>query len=543
MEQLGYSFEEGASLVRDLSMGLKTGLKIPPDVLKTGKELTAVLGLTGDEAGNLIVQFQKSGLSVKELNESFTAGADEARKYGVPVNDVLRDIASAPDLLARFGAKNAKEFARSAAKAKSYGLSIKDLNSAFGKQMDTFEGSSDAATKLNAVFGTSINSLELMLETNPEKRMEMMRKSIENQGKSWEKMDVFQRNALTSATGLTDAQAQLAFSSKKERDALEKKAKAREREIKVDEKWNSGMSSIKRTLSSWGPLLDNLMRSASDFIVKLFGGKDAATTAKTTAKAGEDAIRTITKAIDDSVGKIQHYKDIWDNLFTSERGVDVESAENLIKMIEKNDIRDLEKIKELLDGKDAKAVEQIALRRLRLGGKGSQEAIELLEKAKITTEALGEASKEFTDMSSGDLFSPETQKKLKDLHETQDSIKNAQFTTFGEDDGDMAPDALPSLAPLKRQTFKDAYIHKSGKTIGIAEDDSILVRKNMEKVNNGTKSSSQSDNKELIQTVNALQMAVDKLSRTIGEEQKIVLSSVDGSFIGRGLVKKARGSI
>lgn len=270
MEMLGYSFEEGAAMVRDLAIGLKTGIKIPPEVLKTGKELTAVLGLTGDEAGNLIVQFQKSGLSVKELNDSFKVGAAEAKKYGLPVNDVLRDIGQAPNLLARFGLKNAQVFARAAAKAKSYGLSIKEIDAAFGKQLDTFEGSSEAASKLNAVFGTTVNSLQLMLETNPQKRMEMVRGALERQGKSWEKLNVFEKNVITSSLGVEESQAALILSSEKERRGLEAKAKQREEQIRVDERWNQGMGSIKKTLIAWGPLLDNLMREASNFIVKLF---------------------------------------------------------------------------------------------------------------------------------------------------------------------------------------------------------------------------------------------------------------------------------
>ena len=48
-ETLGYSFAEGAELIRDFASGLRE-VNIPKDVLKTGKELTAILGLTGEEA-------------------------------------------------------------------------------------------------------------------------------------------------------------------------------------------------------------------------------------------------------------------------------------------------------------------------------------------------------------------------------------------------------------------------------------------------------------------------------------------------------------
>jgi len=90
---------------------------------------------------------------------------------------------------------------------------------------------------------------------------------------------------------------------------------------------------------------------------------------------------------------------------------------------------------------------------------------------------------------------------------------------------------------------QDAYIHKSGKTIGISEEDNILVRKDMKKVNQGENKQTvvSVDNKELIKTVNMLQASIDKLSNSLSAGQKIMLTDTDGSYIGKGLMQKARG--
>lgn len=98
--------------------------------------------------------------------------------------------------------------------------------------------------------------------------------------------------------------------------------------------------------------------------------------------------------------------------------------------------------------------------------------------------------------------------------------------------------------PKVDEQHEDAYIHKSGRTIGISEDDNILVRKDMEKVNKGG-SEKQAvvniDNKELIKTISTLQASIDKLSNSLSSGQKIMLTDTDGSYIGRGLMQKARG--
>jgi len=267
---LGKSYEEGAKLVRDFSSGLKS-VQLDPKTLKTGKELVGILQLSGEEAGSLALQFQKQTGSLDGLNEMMNVGAREAKTYGLPVNDVLRDLGKFPNILARFGTANRTEFAKSAAKARSYGLDIGKVDAAFGDQLDTFEGSSDVAAKMNAMFGTTINSFELMLETDPIKRMEMLRKQLVSQGKEWNNLSKFEQNVITSSMGVDKEMASMMLSSDKERKALEKKQRQKDREIKMNERWNKGISSIKSTLIAWGAQIDKVMRGVSKLIATMFG--------------------------------------------------------------------------------------------------------------------------------------------------------------------------------------------------------------------------------------------------------------------------------
>jgi hypothetical protein len=280
-EMLGMSFQEGAAAVRDFASGLQSTDDATKKSVDIGKKLIAVYGISGEESGRLAMQFQKQTGSLDGLTDMVMSATREAEKYGVPVNDVVRDLAKFPNILARFGTANRTEFAKAAAKARSYGLDIGKVNEAFGEQLDTFEGSSDAAAKLNAMFGTTINSYELMMETDPTKRMEMLRKSLLGQGKEWNKLSKFEQNVITSTMGVDKETAQLILSSDKERKKLEATAKQREEQVKLNQKWDNSLGKVKRTLLNWEAVLGKVMRSVAAFAGKLLFNIDIS---KDTAK-------------------------------------------------------------------------------------------------------------------------------------------------------------------------------------------------------------------------------------------------------------------
>jgi hypothetical protein len=387
LELLGYSFAEGAAFVRDFAKAANTGLKLPKDILKTGKELTFVLGLTAEQAGKLVQQFEKQGAGSEQVNEMFKAGAKEARAYGLPVNDVLRDLGDAPDILARFGVANRTEFAVSASKARSYGLSIKEVTAAFGKQLDTFEGSAVAGAKLNTVFGTHINSLKLMMLKDPVKRMEMLRGELLKQGKSWEKLSVFEKNVITSTLGVDEAQAQLVLSSEEARKKMEKQAAVQRQKIRDDEKWNDGMRSIKKTLISWGPLLDKLMRSVSNFIAKLFGFNSAQQPIQDFAKTAENMMNDVTGAIDKAGMKIDEYREKW---YDITEHFDSKAAEELLDLTQKQNksLADQAAIKELVKNKDVLDIAEIKARTKHLDSSVLDSARQAREQMDSTSRAL-----------------------------------------------------------------------------------------------------------------------------------------------------------
>jgi hypothetical protein len=270
-ELLGHEFGAGAKMVRDFASGMQSVEPFDKSTMLAAENLVGVLGLGGEEAGKFALQFQKQDGNLKKLHQSMVQAEKDATAYGIPVAAVQKDMAQSPELLARFGTAASQEFAKSAVKARTLGLSIKEVNQAFGDQMDTFEGTSEAAAKLNTIFGTQINSMELMMETNPEKRMMMLREELVKQGKSWNDLNAFEKNMISTTMKVDKAQAALILSSEEERKKLDRKAAARKRDEKTQIQWERGIKRIQKTLIAWGAWIDKTMRAVTKFAAELLG--------------------------------------------------------------------------------------------------------------------------------------------------------------------------------------------------------------------------------------------------------------------------------
>ena len=273
-ESLGLSFEEGTAAVRDFvkSLGFVGDNKEINEAVAMGTKLQAVYGMSAEEAGNLVKTFESQAGSVESLGKTLKYAENEANKFGIPTHEIIRDIGKYPNIMARFGVANRKEFVDATTRARRYGLEIGKVQSAFGDTLDTFEGSAEAASKMNALFGTSLNTFQLMMEADSTKRMEIVRKAYFDAGnKEWQTLDIQHKNALKNMYGLDEATAELTFASDKQVKSLRSLADQKEKNKKIDDKWNNSLSSIKQTLLPIGFLVDKLMRSMSTFLAKSLG--------------------------------------------------------------------------------------------------------------------------------------------------------------------------------------------------------------------------------------------------------------------------------
>lgn len=433
-EMLGKSFEEGAANVRDFADGMMLvgrSKKELHGVVQTGLKLTQVAGLSAEQSGKMALFWEKSEGSLGGLNGAMDEASKVAHKYQVPVSQIRKDLGDDLNLLARFGTRNRQVMLESAGKARTYGLSLKEINNSFGEQMDSFDKTSDVAAKLNSVFGTHINSYQLMLETDPTKRMEMLRKELLKQGKSWDKLNVFEQNIIASTLGVSKEQAALALSSDDVRKKLQKQADAQARANKLNMDWDKGLGNVKQTLLALQPKLDLILRSVADFISQLFGFGPASKSVTSTANSVGNALDGITSAIQNATKEINIYKDTWDSIFSPE---DSARADEMINLINKKG-KSAEDLLKLQKGVQEKGVQDIMMRRLQsYEGKSQLEAKNTISKF-------------------GDTYSKE---KVDSMENT--SIKKVQ-----------------NRINIKRAD--DALITKTGEVIKFNPDDNILATK------------------------------------------------------------------
>ena len=143
-----------------------------------------------------------------------------AMSIGTVPSKVFEDIAALAPTLARFGASGISVFKNLAREARQLGLTTQaafDLSELF----DTFEGSANAAGRLNAQFGLQLNSVELM-SANSDERLEMLRQEFDLQGKSYTLMNKREKQMVADILGVDEMTAGKALGNKMDLGGLAK---------------------------------------------------------------------------------------------------------------------------------------------------------------------------------------------------------------------------------------------------------------------------------------------------------------------------------
>lgn len=182
--------------------------------METGKGTKFVLGLArgfdlgGESAGKLSRILDNVGEHVgaaaqHDQAEYFKTITLQADKAGIPLNAFAKDIAENSKLMAQFGKIGAKTFVQSAAYLKKFNIGLKEMDQ-FMSKFDTFDDAASSIAKLNTAFGTSINSLNMMMEQNPAKRFETIRSALLAQGKTFNTLSRNEIQLLKQQTGLDE---------------------------------------------------------------------------------------------------------------------------------------------------------------------------------------------------------------------------------------------------------------------------------------------------------------------------------------------------
>ena len=155
------------------------------------------LGISAeDTAKNLDIMTKGLGMSWKEAKKTQMDIAKVGRALGVAPAKMAKDFAASAPKLAAYGKRGFEVFKKLASQAKATGMEMTDLLGITDK-FDTFEGAAQQTAQLNAVMGTTINSVDMLMATEDE-RVQILKQSVTATGKSWDSMARYERKALAN---------------------------------------------------------------------------------------------------------------------------------------------------------------------------------------------------------------------------------------------------------------------------------------------------------------------------------------------------------
>ena len=216
---------------------------------------TKGLGMSADEAGQSMIDLEKYarelGVSPERLSQQFLDASDSLQKLGENGDEAFRDLAAA---------------------SKVTGLEVSKLLNIVNK-FDTFERAARQAGKLNAALGGNfVNAMDLMMETDPTARFEMIRDSILDTGLSFDEMSYYQKNFYKDALGL-ESIGDLALSLSGNMDAVSESTKKTQGDYEEAAKRAKTLASfqeqLKALFAEMVPVLSSVVRGIRNFVTVL----------------------------------------------------------------------------------------------------------------------------------------------------------------------------------------------------------------------------------------------------------------------------------
>ena len=160
-------------------------------------------GVSAADTGKLFDTAMKGfGMSAGEAQDLSKELLATSQALNVPAGQLAQNFNSAMSELAKHGPKGIEVFKGLAAQSKAAGVEMSTLLGIAG-QFDTIEGAAGATSRLNAILGTSLNTME-MLNATEEDRIALLQQAVNSTGKSFDEMDRFEKQAVASAAGISD---------------------------------------------------------------------------------------------------------------------------------------------------------------------------------------------------------------------------------------------------------------------------------------------------------------------------------------------------
>ena len=235
-------------------IALEKGFNAGAEGAQAFEQLATTFGKTDKEASKMVENLSLTG-----------------KAMSIPVKQMLTSFQQAAPRLAIYGDGMDREFKRLQATSKATGVSISSLLQ-ISQGFDTFEDAARKTSQLNAMFGTQLNSVDL-LNMKDEERIRVIREQLALQGKSVETLGKFELLSLSRIIGVDAATLKAGFKdvgdevdaliAKGEEGSAQDFGKAVQDALTAQEKFEGAMSRMKNMVVK--PIAD-LLDSIAEFL-------------------------------------------------------------------------------------------------------------------------------------------------------------------------------------------------------------------------------------------------------------------------------------
>ena len=185
---LGFGLEDVTTMMGDFQEQMQYTGKIAPDTALGLVRLGITAGMSAQQVGELARSITVMGGGAEDVTR-FIHQLDVAAKHaGVTSASMTKQLQGAGKALFELTSPKLRTQLQETMRYLSKMGTGLDKIKGFVDLTDTFDKTAESMAKLNTVFGTHINALQLFAEQDPARRFEMLRKQLELQGVSLDMM-------------------------------------------------------------------------------------------------------------------------------------------------------------------------------------------------------------------------------------------------------------------------------------------------------------------------------------------------------------------
>jgi len=203
--EFGVNMEQTVAAAGDLYTGMSAFTEMTKEAQSATLELASALTKAGvaakDTAQIQDLAMKGFAMSSAEANNVSLELLATAQALNVPAGKMASDFNSAMDELAKYGPEGIEVFKELSAQAKAAGVEMSTLLG-IAKGFDTIEGAAESTSKLNAILGSTMNTME-MLNATESQRIQLIKDSVSASGRSFASMDRHEKQAIATAAGIS----------------------------------------------------------------------------------------------------------------------------------------------------------------------------------------------------------------------------------------------------------------------------------------------------------------------------------------------------